>query len=225
MAVKSRRRFCGNPAPAHNGRTCVGPDRLEMYCSNLPPCPEPRPPPIDGGWGPFGSWSKCTAPCGGGFRLRRRICDSPLPQNGGAECNGCNIDYETCNIQKCPERNAQGPWTPWLQYSNSSTSTGERMEKRFRYYCKFNATDARVYKAKEENRICLDRLCHRVDEDSNNLNHTESTNCGGSQQVRFEGKKKESHEGLFQMNKIISFHLQHVFRKSVLSTLVVFFEI
>lgn len=189
----------GNPAPAHNGRTCVGPDRLEMYCSNLPPCPEPRPPTIEGGWGPFGTWSKCTATCGGGYRMRRRICDSPFPQNGGSECNGCNIDYEICNSQKCPERNVQGPWTPWLHISNNSTSTGERMEKRFRYLCKFNATDAKVYKAKEENRVCLDRTCHRVDEDSNNSNLTESTSrsSGGSQQVRHEEKKRE---GLFQMN-------------------------
>lgn len=176
-----------------------------MYCSNLPPCPEPRKPSIDGGWGPFGTWSKCTVSCGGGFRLRRRMCDSPLPQNGGAECIGCSIDYEICNAQKCPERQAFGPWTPWLQYGNISTSNGERIEKRFRYFCKINSTDARVYKAKEENRVCLDRSCHRVDEDNIDLNLTESISwsncssiCGGSQQVRYEGKKMASHEGLFQ---------------------------
>lgn len=207
----------GNPTPAHNGRTCVGPDRLEMYCANLPPCPEPRPPSVDGGWGPFGTWSKCTASCGGGYRLRRRICDSPFPQNGGSECNGCNIDYEVCNIQKCPERNVQGPWTPWLQYSNNLTSSGERMEKRFRYFCKFNATDARVYKAKEEHRVCLDRTCHRVEEDINNSNLTESTlrsscltNCGNTQQVRYDEKKRASQEGLFHMNFTFSCHIVQI---------------
>lgn len=188
--------FCqwliGNPAPAHGGRICLGPDRLEMYCSNLPPCPEPREPPIDGGWGSFGTWSKCSAPCNGGFRLRRRFCDSPSPQNGGAECNGCSIDYETCNAQKCPERQAIGPWTPWLQYSNNNTAASrERMEKRFRYLCKFNSTDARVYKAKEENRVCLDRTCHRVDEDNIDSNITESK---GGQQIRNDGKKHISGE-------------------------------
>lgn len=205
----------GNPAPAHNGRTCVGPDRLEMYCSNLPPCPEPRPTPIDGGWGPFGTWSKCTALCGGGYRFRRRLCDSPFPQNGGLECNGCDIDYEICNAQKCPERNIQGPWTPWLQFSNL-TSTGERMEKRFRYFCKFNATDGRVYKAKEENRVCLDRTCRRVDEDSNNWSLTEpasrtscTTNCSINQQARYAEKKTASHEGLFSINLSFYFILEH----------------
>lgn len=79
-AVKSRRRTCGNPAPAHGGnisssecflmfvvliwhdfhelgRTCVGPDRQELYCTNLPPCPEPKKLPIDGGWGAYGKYS------------------------------------------------------------------------------------------------------------------------------------------------------------------------
>lgn len=171
-----------------------------MYCSNLPPCPEPREPPIDGGWGSFGSWSKCTVACGGGFRLRRRICDSPLPQNGGSECTGCSIDYEICNIEKCPERQAFSPWTQWMQNSTISTLSEERLEKRFRYVCKFNSTDGRVYKAKEENRICLDHMCHRLDE-NNDLNPIESSswsscsaNCGGGQQVRYEGKKKLTRE-------------------------------
>lgn len=53
IAIKTRRRTCGNPAPAHNGRTCVGQDRQEMYCANLPPCPLPKKHTIDGSWGEF----------------------------------------------------------------------------------------------------------------------------------------------------------------------------
>lgn len=134
--------------------------------------------------------------------MRRRVCDNPLPQNGGTECIGCSIDYEICNAQKCPERLVFGPWTPWLQYSNSSTGNGERIEKRFRYVCKINSTDARVYTAKEENRACLDKSCHRIDEDNIDLIATESatssclTNCGRSQQVHNDGKKALK-EGLF----------------------------
>lgn len=190
----------GNPAPAHGGRTCVGPDRFEMYCSNLPPCPEPRSPSIDGGWGPFGAWSKCTASCGGGFRLRRRICDRPRPQNGGIECIGCNIDYETCNTQPCPETQKLGPWTPWFQQTSNSTSNGEYLEKRFRYICKFNGTDAKVVKAKEENRVCVsDGSCHRVGEENIELGFVDRTSwsrctvtCGGGQQYRTEGTKMVS---------------------------------
>lgn len=70
MAVKTRRRSCGNPKPAHGGRVCVGPDRAELYCSHLPPCPVPKQPPIDGAWGPWGSFSECSAECGGGYKIR-----------------------------------------------------------------------------------------------------------------------------------------------------------
>jgi hypothetical protein len=37
--VKTQRRTCGNPAPAHGGRVCVGQDRNEIYCTSNPPCP------------------------------------------------------------------------------------------------------------------------------------------------------------------------------------------
>lgn len=70
VAVKTRRRTCGNPKPAHGGRVCVGPDRSELYCSHLPPCPVPKQTPIEGGWGPYGSWGDCSAECGGGYRIR-----------------------------------------------------------------------------------------------------------------------------------------------------------
>lgn len=39
LAVKTQRRTCGNPAPAHGGRVCVGQDRNEIYCTSNPPCP------------------------------------------------------------------------------------------------------------------------------------------------------------------------------------------
>jgi len=39
MAVKTQQRTCGNPAPAHGGRVCVGHDRNEIYCTSNPPCP------------------------------------------------------------------------------------------------------------------------------------------------------------------------------------------
>uniref|UniRef100_T1GBK5 PSI domain-containing protein n=1 Tax=Megaselia scalaris TaxID=36166 RepID=T1GBK5_MEGSC len=69
VAVKTRKRTCSNPKPAFGGRTCVGQDRDDMYCTNIPPCPVPKPPTIDGAWGQWSVWSECTAKCGTGFRL------------------------------------------------------------------------------------------------------------------------------------------------------------
>lgn len=154
LAVKTKKRTCSNPKPAHGGRVCVGPDRDDIYC-NLSPCPAPEAPQIDGGWGPWGTWSECSAPCGAGYRIRRRKCDDPEPM-GGMDCVGCNIDYEVCNSQPCAEVKKLGQWTPWLMESNTS-KTDEYTERRFRYMCKASVMDAsslKIILSKEEKRTC-----------------------------------------------------------------------
>lgn len=154
IAVKTRKRTCSNPKPAFGGRVCVGPDRSDIYCT-LSPCPAPEAPQIDGNWGPWGGWGECSAPCGSGFRIRRRKCDDPEPM-GGMECVGCNIDYEVCNSQPCAEVKKLGQWTPWLMESNTS-KTDEYTERRFRYMCKasvMDATSLKIVLSKEEKRTC-----------------------------------------------------------------------
>lgn len=154
IAVKTRKRTCTNPKPAHGGRVCVGPDRSDIYCT-LSPCPAPEQPQIDGSWGPWGAWSECNVPCGGGFRIRRRKCNDPEPM-GGMDCVGCNIDYELCNKQACTEVRKLSPWTPWMMESNT-TKGDEYTEHRFRYMCKASVMDASSLKislSKEEKRTC-----------------------------------------------------------------------
>lgn len=154
IAVKTRKRTCTNPKPAHGGRVCVGPDRSDIYCT-LSPCPAPEQPQIDGSWGPWGAWSECNVPCGGGFRIRRRKCNDPEPM-GGMDCVGCNIDYELCNKQACTEVRKLSPWTPWMMESNSSKGE-EYTEHRFRYMCKASVMDAsnlKISLSKEEKRTC-----------------------------------------------------------------------
>lgn len=113
---------------------------------------------------------------------------------GGNYCPGCSIEFEKCNSQPCPEVQKLGPWTPWLQQISNSTGNGEYLEKRFRYVCKHNGSDAKVFKAKEENRICFsDGSCHRVNEEVkiDELGFSEwspwtncTVVCGGGQQFR-----------------------------------------
>lgn len=217
IAVKTRRRACGNPKPAHGGRVCVGRDRDEIYCSQLPPCPAPKQPPVDGGWGPWGSWSDCSSPCGGGFRIRRRMCNDPQPMYGGQECPGCNIEYDSCNSMPCSEIKKLGPWTPWL--SNGTTGDGSHIERRFRYSCKATVIDASTIKialAKEETRVCSnDGSCHRIGaEMTEEPGWTEwgpwsecSTKCGGGQQFRMRYcEKGECDEETSKMARTCNTH-------------------
>ena len=43
---------------------------------------------VDGEWSEWNRWSYCNTSCGEGKRLRQRNCDSPKPENGGANCIG-----------------------------------------------------------------------------------------------------------------------------------------
>lgn len=154
-----------------------------------------------------GQWSECSASCGKGFRIRRRVCDDPAPQNGGLECPGCSLDYEICHAP-CPEIQKLSTWTPWLQ-SNLSTTSGEHMEKRFRFICKINGTDPnsmKVVRSKEENRVCsADGLCHRAnDNDEAGFGDWSpwspcTASCGGGQQYRTRTCERHNCDGTAKM--------------------------
>ncbi|XP_037928566.1 semaphorin-5A-like, partial [Teleopsis dalmanni] len=208
VAIKTRRRSCGNPKPAHGGRTCVGSEHNEMYCQHLPPCPIAKPQGVDGGWGPWGDWSDCTAQCGGGFRIRRRECNNPSPQNGGQECAGCHTDYEICNIHECAEVKKLSSWTPWL-VQNNETKDGTHVERRFRFACKaitMDSSSLRITLAKEESRVCrADGSCQRHANEEEVPDHVPewgpcSVSCGGGTQHRLvEGKQ---HRGRHSQSRI-----------------------
>ena len=40
----------------------------------------------DGEFGDWGAWSQCSTTCGGGMQWRQRLCNSPPPLSGGADC-------------------------------------------------------------------------------------------------------------------------------------------
>ena len=43
---------------------------------------------VAGEWGAWGNWSECTVTCDGGESTRTRLCNDPLPLNGGDYCIG-----------------------------------------------------------------------------------------------------------------------------------------
>ncbi|XP_046996594.1 semaphorin-5A [Schistocerca americana] len=218
VAVKTRRRICGNPAPAHGGRVCVGQDRSEIYCTSNPPCPALTLPPRDGQWSAWGEWEECSVPCGGGFRTRRRLCNSPPPENGGRDCQGCNLDFETCNMHACQDSKRFSTWTPWLPLSSLAAETGY-VERRFRFICKAPVSDPthiKISQHKEEERFChLNGSCYRTGRGESDDLWSEwsswspcSEECGGGQQHRTRvcEDKPENCEGLSRMSRQCNTH-------------------
>ncbi|XP_019306345.2 semaphorin-5A isoform X1 [Panthera pardus] len=133
IGFQVRQRSCSNPTPRHGGRVCVGQNREErkihpaLYCNEHLLCP---PHMFWTGWGP---WERCTAQCGGGIQARRRTCEN------GPDCAGCNVEYQPCNINPCPELKKTTPWTPWTPVNISDN--GGHYEQRFRYTCKARLPD------------------------------------------------------------------------------------
>ena len=56
---------------------------------------------VDGEWGAWCSWSKCTVSCGEGVHSRTRLCNNPKPYNGGKTCAGLKIETGYCNTEPC----------------------------------------------------------------------------------------------------------------------------
>ena len=51
---------------------------------------------VDGGWGEWGEWGNCKCTGNVGVHKRKRACDDPVPEYGGAACYGGSVSYETC---------------------------------------------------------------------------------------------------------------------------------
>lgn len=116
-------RSCG---AGRNGRIrdCFGRLGLGSNCDdcieeakscNTSPCP------IDCNWGQWQPWSQCSAACGPGQNMRKRLGDSPPAQYGGKECVGANFEYKACNLKSCA---INGNWGAWSLPSPCSVTCG-----------------------------------------------------------------------------------------------------
>ncbi|XP_028156400.1 semaphorin-5B [Ostrinia furnacalis] len=218
IAVKSRRRSCSAPEPKFGGRVCVGLDSQDVYCSNLPPCPDPELAPIDGGWSSWGPWSACTsaggANCGpsAGWKERRRNCSDPAPKHGGADCEGNKTERQICDLRPCEVRKATA-WTPWVQIPDNS-SEGSYMEKRFKFLCKAQSPEQiKLSLAKEEERYCTGRgrcSSEPLEEDNGwepwGPWGTCSAVCGGGQQARTRRCRRQPCSGSPEMLRACNTH-------------------
>lgn len=166
--------------------------------------------------GPWGSFGECSSECGGGYKMRRRKCDDPEPQNGGLDCSGCQWDYDVCNTHPCSEVKKMGSWTPWMVQLNGSTGDGGQLERRFRFSCKANVPDANSLRvsAKEETRIChTDGSCQRSGDGGDEAGWSDwgswsqcSVECGGGQQFRTRTCERNNCDGTSKMARACNTH-------------------
>lgn len=60
---------------------------------------------VQGYWTSWSVWGACNVSCGGGIRIKQRIC---FNQDVGDEailvCVGDDIENDTCNTNACPSK-------------------------------------------------------------------------------------------------------------------------
>uniref|UniRef100_A0A8C5EX05 Uncharacterized protein n=1 Tax=Gouania willdenowi TaxID=441366 RepID=A0A8C5EX05_GOUWI len=119
---QTRDRLCNSPAPQHGGLSCSGPHIQTPGCR------------VDGAWGQWGPWTGCSLSCGGGEKLRKRLCDNPPPEGGARGCVGVAEQQKACNTQQCTG-DSGGPWWSWSQWSVCSVSCGGGQQARSQVGC------------------------------------------------------------------------------------------
>ncbi|XP_029450146.1 thrombospondin-2 [Rhinatrema bivittatum] len=83
----------------------------------------------NGGWSYWSPWSSCSVTCGVGNITRIRLCNSPVPQMGGKNCQGAGRETKQCEGAPCPINGKWGPWSPW---STCTVTCGGGMRERSR---------------------------------------------------------------------------------------------
>lgn len=132
----------------HGGAECAGPSEETQACSEEP-CP------VDCEVSAWTDWSTCSAPCGGGGKLRfRSVTQEPL--YGGAPCPSL-IDDAPCNGHPCPVDCEWSAWTAWGACSEScggGTQSRERSIEQIALHGGAECTGA-----SEETRVCNENPC------------------------------------------------------------------
>lgn len=57
---------------------------------------------VDGKYGDWSEFNKCSVSCGGGTQRKTRACNNPTPAFGGRTCEGPSVVTQSCNTHHCP---------------------------------------------------------------------------------------------------------------------------
>nr|XP_044998229.1 hemicentin-1 isoform X3 [Jaculus jaculus] len=84
---------------------------------------------VHGGFSSWSSWRPCSVTCGKGIQKRSRLCNSPLPANGGKPCQGSDSETRHCQNKLCP---VDGRWSEWSLWDECTRSCGHGNRTRTR---------------------------------------------------------------------------------------------
>jgi len=111
--------------PKHRGNVCEAPLSQTKACGEKR-CEQP----VDGVFGNWAEWSKCSVSCGGGQQDRTRSIATPA-SGGGLGVSGALTDVRGCNAEPCG-KHLDCKWGEWVQWSACSKSCngGEKTRSR-----------------------------------------------------------------------------------------------
>ncbi|XP_036351171.2 hemicentin-1 [Ochotona princeps] len=84
---------------------------------------------VHGGFSQWSMWRACSATCGKGIQKRSRLCNNPVPANGGRLCQGVDSDTRSCQNKQCP---VDGHWSEWSLWEECTRSCGHGNRSRTR---------------------------------------------------------------------------------------------
>lgn len=112
-------------SPRNGGALCPSAVMSEVAACGVELCPNPC---VDALWGAWQEWTRCSASCGGGFKLRsRRVAREA--NFCGREVDGTREEYTACSgLPPCiqPRDCRLSAWSPWSYCSNSCFGVRER---------------------------------------------------------------------------------------------------
>ncbi|KAK7002930.1 SCO-spondin, partial [Biomphalaria glabrata] len=89
--------------------------------------------PVNGGWGEWQEYTRCSAKCGVGERFRSRKCDKPVTRNGGIPCQGEWFQETSCLGKNCSAKGVD--MSDWSTFSPCSVSCGAYGVKESTKFC------------------------------------------------------------------------------------------
>ncbi|XP_060132638.1 hemicentin-1 isoform X1 [Zootoca vivipara] len=84
---------------------------------------------VHGGFSDWIDWQPCSVTCGQGVQKRIRLCNNPLPANGGRRCKEPDHEMRSCQNKLCP---VDGNWSEWGSWEECSKTCGQGNKTRTR---------------------------------------------------------------------------------------------